>query len=84
MPQPSNGKCSVVPHIRLFGTSKHTNALRKGQNRRRWGATEELLIILFFLFANRLQGENQALWHCIENLNKTSGNGIHYRQYFRK
>ena len=42
MPQPPNCNCSVVLHIRSFGTSKHTSAIREGQNGRRWGATEQL------------------------------------------
>ena len=31
MPQPPNCNCSVVLHIRSFGTSKHTSAIREGQ-----------------------------------------------------
>jgi len=38
-----------VLHICSFGTSKHTYAIREGQNGQRWGATEQLLNIYPYL-----------------------------------
>jgi len=32
--------CSAVLQIRSFGTSKHTSAIREGQNGRSWSAAE--------------------------------------------
>jgi len=37
---------SAVLQIRSFGTSKHTSAIREGQNGRSWSAAEQLQILL--------------------------------------
>jgi len=41
--------CSTVLQIRSFGTSKHTSAIREGQNGRSWSAAEQLLILFILI-----------------------------------
>jgi len=41
--------CSTVLQIRSFGTSKHTSAIREGQNGRSWSAAEQLHLKFHFL-----------------------------------